>query len=448
MTFSSPNRDTSTPIPIPRTGITGVSGVLLHILLCLTAAAIPTGMAVIAGASRLLPMAAEILSVVLLILVGIYFFRTGKLSGKKSRGMLPLLVLTAIFLVLATQSAVPAAIAFSLVFFIGEGAVLLATQPSGSLVYFPLVPMAAFGLALLTCKGIDISLLCLTPLPATIALAWGTRSSAAKDTGLTRVGVICLTSLCLGITVAGFAAWFLYQALGSLSVPTLQAFIEELRQALIASVMDVQLETHEGLVHVFEGKEQLVTDVVNITINILPGVAVVLVNLVSAMAQMVTLSGLVAFGFGESVTDRVRDYRISAVSSFVFLAAWITSLIANASTTSMVGTVAENFAIMLLPGVGLAGFLRLMRTMARKGCGIGCLIFPILLIPGFSAYGFFALAIYEAVASVFGPLVQKLKPPKNDDDDLFPPHQDNDDDHDTGNDNHSDDDNDRGPRLF
>ncbi len=449
MTFSPKNHAPSALAPIPRTGISGAPGILLHILLCLTAAAIPTGMAVVAGTSRLLPAVAEVLSVVLLLLVGVYFFRTGKLSGKKTRGMLPLLVLMAVTLVFATQSAIPAAIAFSLIFFMGEGAVLLATQPSKTLVYFPLVPLAAFGLALLTCRGIDTSLLCLTPLPAAIALAWGTRSSAAKDTGLTRVGVICLTSLCLGITVAGFGAWFLYQALGSLSVPTLQAFVEELRQALVTAVMSVQLETTEGTVYVFEGKEQLVSNAVNVTINILPGAAVALTNVVAATAQMITLSGLVAFGFGESVTDRVREYRISAVSSFVFLVALITSLIANANTISMVGTVAENFSIILLPGVGLAGFLRLMQAMARKGCGIGCFVFILLVIPGVSAYGFFALAIYEAVASVFGPLLAKLKPPKHDDDDFFPPHQDhNDHDNNDNDDDDSDPSSNGGPSLF
>ena len=451
MTQPTKQHETSKPIPIPQRGISGVPGILLHILLCLTSAMIPLGVADAFDATRLPHLAVEIISVVILLLVGVYFFRTGKLAGKASRGMLPILIFGGLLLIYMTLSAVPAALCFSLIFAIGEGAVLLATAPKKTLATLPLIPLLSFGLSAVACAGIDISLLCLLPLPATIALALGTRSSASKETGLTRVGVICLTSLCLGITAIGFGAWFLHKSLGSLDISVIKDFLDALREELIAQIMALHIDTGKEIVYPFEGQETLITNVVAVTFNILPAVFVVICNVAAALSQMVTLSGLTAFGFGESITDHVKAYRISVVSAFVFLASWVVALIANAETSTMVGTVAENFAIILLPGMALAGFLRLVQFMARKGCAPGCLIFLLFFIPCLSVNAIFILAGFEGIASVFGPLIAKLKPPK-DDDNIFPPSQDQghdgSGDSDNSDNNNNNDTNDNGPRLF
>lgn len=452
MTFAPKNHAPSTPVPIPRTGISGAPNIFLHLLLGLTSAFVPVGIASALGASRLPSVAAELLSAALLALLAAYFIRTGKLAGKSSRGLLPILGFVAVFLIYMTQSAITAAVSISVIFFVGEGAVLLATQTKKNAVWLPLIPLAALALSLILCKSADVALLCLLPLPAALALAFGTRSSAAKDTGLTRVGVICLTSLCLGIAALGFIAWFLYQAMGTLELSAIQDLVNNLHTELIQSIMDVHFETKEGITYPFEGQETLVSNAVTLTMNLLPAIGVVLCNVAAAISQMVALSGLTAYGFGASITDHVRVYRISAVSSFVFLVASVVSLVANAETTTLVGTVAENFTVILLPGLALAGFIRLVVTLARKGCAPGCLIF--ILIFFLSGVAIAVLAGYEAISSVFGPLIARLKPPKHDDDDLFPPRQGNNDDindRDLDNDRNNDDSDppsDDGPSLF
>ncbi len=443
MTSTPPKHETSAPVPIPRRGISGFPCVFLHILLCLTAITVPLSAASAFGVGRLPSIAAEILSVAILVLLAVYLFRTGKLAGKTSRGLIPLLGFLALLLGYATQSAITATACVSLIFFIGEGAMLVATQSRKNAVWLPLIPLISLGLSLAITTRIDVALLCLLPLPATLALAFGTRSSAAKDTGMTRVGVICLTSLCLGLTTVCFGAWFLHRALGSLELSTLQALLDDLRSELTLSITQLEVKTTEGVVRPFEGKETLISDAVAMTFNLLPGAGVVLCNIAAALSQMVTLSGLTAFGFGKSVTDRVKAYRISAVSSFVFLVAWVVALIANAETVTLVGTVAENFTVILLPGLAMAGFLRLVTSAARKGCAPGCLI--LILVIFLSSVAFIFLAGYEAIAAVFGPLVAKLKPPK-DQDPPFPPTSENDRDNSSGS---SDDDNDQGgPSLF
>jgi hypothetical protein len=111
-----------------------------------------------------------------------------------------------------------------------------------------------------------------------------------------------------------------------------------------------------------------------------------------------------------------------------------------------VGTVAENFTIILLPGLAIAGFLRLVTSMTRKGCSPGCLI--LILVIFLSSIAFIFLASYEAISAVFGPLVAKLKTPK-DEDPPFPPPQGNDSDNTSDSSDSSNDDNDEGgPSLF
>ena len=418
MTFSTPKHETSKPIPIPRRGISGFPGIFLHILLTLTAAMIPTGASAISNTGRLPTAAVQLISISLLALLAVYIIRTGKLAGKKSRGLIPLLGFIAAVTAYAGQSAIPAAMVISLVFFIGEGSVLIATQSSKNAVWLPLVPLAALGISLATCQSMDTALLCLLPLPAALALAFGTRSSAAKETGLTRVGVICLTSLCLGLTALGFGAWFLYRALGTLEPAAIQALLDDIRAELILSITQIEMQSADGLVRPLEDKTELVSDVVTLTINLLPGAAVVLCNVAAALSQLIALTGLAAYGFGSSITSRVKVYRISAISSFVFLAAWVVSLIANAETSTLIGTVAENFAIILTPGLALAGFIRLITSLARKGCAPGCLIFVLIFF--LSSISVILLAGYEAISAVFGPLMSKLKPPKEDP--PFPPY--------------------------
>lgn len=410
MTFSTRKNETSVPIPIPRTGIPGASGILLHILLVLTAAMIPFGLTVPLGQT-----AGEVVSVALLLLMAAYFMRSAKASGKASRGILPLMVLGSLFLLYAFQSMLPAAILFSLIFTVGEGSVLLATASSKQALWFPLVLIAAFGISFGLCRRVDIALLSLIPFPAAFALAFGTRSSAAKDTGLTRVGVICLTSLVLGATLLAAAAWFLYNLLGSLELSAIMEFINEFREALIQEFLSLEVASGNAVTTPFKEYEAEITYAVNSAFNSLPATLVVAVNVCAAVAQMITLSGLHAFGFGASVTDRVRLFRISAVSSGVFILAWITTLIANAETTTVVGTIAQNLITILLPGLALAGLLRLMQSMARKGGRMGCVIFLFLFIPCLALLAPVLLAIYEALSAVVGPLLAKLKPPSDDD---------------------------------
>ncbi len=410
--------------PIPRRGIPGVPGVILFVLLALSALIIPLSVSVLTGNTFLTLPLAEGISLVYLVLLVFYLGRTAKLSGGTSRGLTPLLILTGFLSYGIFGTLIPAVIAAALIFVIGEGAVLLATADRLRGFLFFLIPLAVFLLAFLLCEGLDMALLSLLPFPAVITLAMGTRSSADKETGLTRVGVICATSLAFGLTLAGLLAWSLYRVYGALNMAVFSELTEALRSALKEYLMSYTISYGDTVLTPLAGKEAEVLNVVNSTINTLPGTLIVMFNVVAALSQMLTFSGLHAYGFGESVTGRVRDFRLSAVSAVVFLLSWIVALVAvgenNAST--MAGTVAENFFIILTPGLALAGLFRFMRGIARRGARMGCGFFIIvLLIPCLILYVPTVAALYETVSLIFGPMFAKLRSKRKDDrsDDSF-----------------------------
>ncbi len=406
--------------PIPRRGIPGMAGVLLYIILTISALMLPLGITFFLGVSFMDATTANGISLLYLILLLIYFWRTTKITRKVSRGVTPMMIAGALFSYYFLGSMLPAAVLFALIVVIGEGAVLLATATSGQGILFPVIPLLAYGAALLLFGRFDIALLALIPFPAALTLAAGTRSSAGSEKGMTRVSVICLTSLVLGATIVGLAAWFIYQALGTLEPTVLFEQINVLREKLVIALVEIKINIDGKVSQPLLGKEAEVANIVNGFINTFPGTLVALINFVTAMSQMITLSGLRAYGFEKSLSERVRDFRISVVSSVVFLLSWIIALVAVGENTSstMVGTVAENMTTILMPGLALAGFFRFTRSMARKGKRPGCFLFLVLLlIPCFLLYVPMILAFYEVALSVFGPIFAKFKRPSGKDDD-------------------------------
>lgn len=408
--------------PIPRHGIPGFSGFLLHLVLTISALMIPLGVTHFLGVPFMDATTANGLSLVYLIILLIYFWRTPKTghtpTRKVSRGVTPMMIAASLFFYYFLGSLLPAAILFALIFVIGEGAMFLSTATGSQRILFPIVPLLAYGVTLFLFGRYDIALLSLIPFPAAMVLAAGTRSSAGSDKGMTRVGVICLTSLVFGATLLGLTAWFLYQRLGTLRPSVLFEQLNILREKTVAALVSIKLNIGGKVSQPLLGKEDEVANIVNGIINTLPGTLVALINFVSAMAQMVTLSGLRAYGFETSVSQRVREFRISVVSAVMFVLAWIVALVAVGKNTSstMVGTIAENLTIVLMPGLALAGFFRFLRSMAKKGRGPGCFIFLIFLLVPFLLLSIpMILAFYEVALSIFGPIFAKLKHPNDKD---------------------------------
>ena len=400
-----------TLVPIPRDGIKGAPGVILHVLLALASVMIPIGIDSLRYAPVLSEDVLDVLSLAVILILGFSLLRI----CSSVRGFTPLLLIGGGVLVLVGLPLPTVALLLSLLYATGVGSLLLAVASRKEAPFFPLVLLGAYAVSLALCRDAAFALLCLLPYPAAAALAIGTRSSASKEDGLTRVGVICATSLVLGLSVTLAAYVALDRMLGGLTADALRDWIEGIRTTMISTILAVRDALPEGTLNTATFDAETVTNVVNAAFNILPGTLIVLLNVTVALSQLILHAGLATFGHGASITERVRVFRMSVVSAVVFLLGYIVALVASGgSGSTLVGVVAENIVTILQPGLALCGLLRLVAGFGRRaaagrgGCAIFLLIIPCLFlsIP-------VVLAIYESIAAVVTPILARRKTPKD-----------------------------------
>ena len=403
--------------PLPRGGMSKATGMLLQLMLLLAAAAVGTGICAMRTTSETEVMVAEGLSLASLLLLAFGLWRL----TRTARGILPVLITVGIFLAYLTQSLIPTAVLVGLIFGVGVGSSLLALADKRQLTLFAAVPVLAYGVTLLLSKDPVGSVAALVPFPPMIVLAYGTRRSAAAEDGPTRIGVICATTLASILSLGAMIALSLYRHLGSLELTVLKEALEVFRESLVQEIISMELPT-EGMTSeaIAEMKEMFtyanVSNRMDSLFNILPGLAVVTVNILAATAQLIQHAALREMGHNDSLTGRVKVFRLSLVSCVVFLAAYLVAVLENAAVATLAGTVAQNIYIILLPGLALEAMVRMMTALTQKGPHkLGCLFYLVLLIPCLFFIAPFALAIIEVIARLFGAITSAIKPPEDPD---------------------------------
>ena len=410
--------------PLPRSGLRGTPGIVLHILVAVAVSLMGIGICAMGTASQARTDMIETVSTVVMLLLVVYLWRV----TRTVKGIIPVLILVGVLMTYYTSSILPAAVLSGLVFAISQGSVLLALQPKDKLLWFPIIPILAYAVTIAVSQDAVSSAAVLIPFPPMIVLAWGTRNSAEKQDGLTRVGVICATSLALGLSIGVMTLVGVYRRLGTLEPAVLLEALEGFRTALIDEIASTEIPTegfNEEAIEEFKNMLSYanVTNVVNSVFNLLPALAIVVVNLLSATVQLIQHGTLRAFGCGDSITDRVRAFRMSLISCVVFLVAYLIafleSFMEGSVASSLTGTVAQNVYVILLPGLAFAGMLRLIGRLVRKGAqGMGCLFFFVILIPCLFLFAPFLFAAIEVIGHIFRSITDAIKPP-DDDQDLF-----------------------------
>ncbi len=408
----SPGHTTPTPLcPIPRTGLSRPSDILLYVFLILASVMVGLGTCALYVPLPFSVTVVEILAGVTLLLFLVHLWRV----SRAMKGLIPLLVLAGVFLIYQTGSLIPTSVLLSLIFAIGEGSMWLAVMTRRQAVWFPLIPLVAAALTAALTQSLPGAVACLVPFPPMLVLAWGTRSSAGREDGLTRVGVICATSLALGVSAVAVAALFLRAQFGSPVLSALPEALEAYRQAYIDEIVNLEFPegTSESILALTTPENA--ANMVNSVFNLLPGAAVVVVNLLATVAQLVQHNALRTFGFAASITDRVKVFRISLVSCLVFVAATFVAVLANDGDSTLAGTVAENIYLILLPGLSFAGLLRVTALLSRRGAqGLGCLFYFIILVPCLLFTAPFILPFVEVIGHIFTAIISRIKPPDDD----------------------------------
>lgn len=408
---------TPTPLPLARRGLPTQPLWLLSIVTALSAAMLTGGVSYLSGSCQLNAVAMEILSAAMCVLILFCLFRI----RKTCRWLAPLLLIIGGLLYATCGSFSLAAMVLALPAAVGFSALLLAVSEKQVLSRLAFIPLAAYGLSLILCRDPLLSLLSLLPFPAAAALAFGTRAAAGREDAPGRVGVICLTSLCLGVCTVGVALLLLGRHLGTLSPTHLSAWLEELRTSLSRAIVELMQQVADALPEQSNGQAVLVTvpseeearNIVNSFINIFPGMAIALCNILAALCQVVLYNGLSAFGYATSLCGRVRSLRMSIMSCVVFLLAAIITTVTSFTSrdSTLVGTVAQNISLILQPGLLLIGVLRIFTRPARRG---GCLSFLLLLmLPFLILYASSLVAAYAAIATILDAILSHIRPPQD-----------------------------------
>ena len=415
---STPKASPAPLCPIPRRGLQGAAAPILYICLLLSSLLIGVGVTQLTtSAETILTGLANPFSAVAILFLVIYLWR----AARTAKAAIPLLVVLGVFLTFYTGSILPAGILCGLVFTLSEGSFFIAVQSKSKLAALPIIPLLAYSITAALSMNFLASLTVLLPWPAAWVLAIGTRRSAASDDGPNRVSVICSTSLTLGLTTAALLTLALYQGLGTLEPTVLMEAVEELRQELILGIHTQPLP--EGLTPELaeQWKEMLeyanVENTVNSIFNLLPAICTVTAFIFVTLCQSIQHATLRSFGMGECVSNRVRAFEMSLISCVLFLLAYIIVLGESESVSTLMGTVAQNVVIILLPGLALAGLLRLTGNMVRKGKqNMGCLFFIVILAFVLLFVAPYVLAAVEVIGHIFQSITSKLKFEDNNDD--------------------------------
>ena len=414
-------RSTPAPLcPIPRDGLRGSAGMILHIFLLLSSLLVGVGVTSFQPAAEASLGFPEVLTGISLLLLVVHLWRV----TRTAKGIVPLLVTVGVFLTFYTSSIFPAAILCGLVFTVSEGSFLIAIQPKQRLAALPIIPLLSYGLTLLLSKDPVASLTVLIPWPAAWALAAGTRRSAEREDGPGRTGVICATALAFGLAVAVLPTVSLLRNLGAPSPAALAESLEELRLALI-----LELHTRpmpDGLTpELMEMWKEMTTyanaeNAVNSIFNLLPAICVVTALVFAAACQTIQHAALRTFGHEACVTDRVKTFEMSLISCVIFLVAYLAVILDNGTLSSLFGTVAQNIYVILLPGLALAGLLRVTRSLTKKGPrAMGCLFYVMILAFCLLFFAPVVLAAVEVIGHIFSSVSSKLSLGDSNDNDPF-----------------------------
>lgn len=407
-----PQKVPTTTVPIPREGCKSGT-LLLHLFLFLATALVGIDICAMRTTSAGEVQLAEILSGIGMLLLVAYLWRV----TRGGRGLLMLAIAAGVFLSYYTNSLIPAGALCGTLFAISQGALLLAIQPKEKLALFPLIPILAYALTTLLSMAPVGAVAVLVPYPPMIALALTTRASAEREDGPTRTGVICATSLALGVSMGGMILLSMIRHFGTAD---LTVILDKAREASMDRMLSVEIpsqlppETQEFLQETFTYEN--VKNMVNSLFNLMPALFSVTVMLLSAFCQSFLLSSLKSFGFEESLTPRVKEFRMSTISCVVFLVAYAAVWLDNSVVSTLAGTVAQNVYILLLPGLALAGTIRMTSSAVRKGVrGLGCLFYLVILIPCLLVMVPIIPAILEVIGNLFNAITSKLKVPEDDD---------------------------------
>ena len=255
----------------------------------------------------------------------------------------------------------------------------------------------SFAMLYLLTGEFTLPVLSLAYVPVAITLFFAFRKKKQ------RVPSVASISACMGLVLVALLVVSVYKAYGALSEAAFREFFSSLRADLISKTLEaleLALDELDSIVSKADVAE-LVKTTVDISFNLLPAIVAIFLFVISFIAHSLYVSLLSTRIEDKSEIINAVTFNMSTVSAFVFLLAYILSLVLSNEGLDLYSVAAQNVYTMLLPGFTMItfGFVGSIVRSKRASC-LGTLLYM-----GMFAMLFFMTGITLLLASFAGSII-------------------------------------------
>lgn len=268
--------------------------------------------------------------------------------------------------------------------------------------YFALLPLLAYGAAALITGNPLRALLTLLPL----ALAIVTAVCVLLYTARTQATVLIAVTLGAVLVLAGIVT---LGVMGKLNGNPLVDLADSMRESIVSFLTQsralyAQMEMTLPLTDVD------ISNMAALLVNLLPGLFLCACAITAFLVWRTVLQLLITFRSLPRLPLRLAAFSMSKTSAVLFLLFYIISLFANSAEVTLFGTVCQNVALVLEPGLALIGFASIFSRGGARSCLSYVLVMGLLFVL------FTNPATGVALAAFFGAfhiLAARLLPPQD-----------------------------------
>lgn len=225
-----------------------------------------------------------------------------------------------------------------------------------------------------------------------------------------RVSAIC--HICIGfcISLVALLAIAIYNFAGKIDAQSIADFFESAKVAVTAAIRDAFALIEEGAAEMLDlsqfgfDLDILAENIVTVSFNLLPAIAILIFNALAYLLHSLSLT--LIFNDDEKRKEALPMlvFDMSIHSAFIFLIALVLSLVLVSGESAMYGAVAENLAVILIPGYVITALaaLRAFVTKRSPSClGVLLYFFVIFMIASFSYPVIITAAVSGAIIKIF-----------------------------------------------
>ena len=226
--------------------------------------------------------------------------------------------------------------------------------------YFFLIPLLAYGASALITGDPLRGLLTLLPLACAVVAA----VCALCYTRRTEATVLIAVVLAATLVIAGIVT---LGVTGGLVGNPVAALGDSLRQSIVSFLTDSRAQYAQmGMTLPISDVD--ISNTAALLVNLLPGLFLCACSITAFLVWRTLLQLLVAFRSLPRLPFRLAAFSMSKTSAVVFLIFYIVALFANSTATTLFGTVCQNVALVLEPGLALIGFSSIFSRGGARSC--------------------------------------------------------------------------------